>query len=116
MDILGHPTGRLLLARPGYPLDMDKVLEVAAEEGVAIEINAEPHRLDLDWRFHAKAIRLGIPLVICPDAHSLEGLGMVRYGTICARKGGCGKEDVLNSLGAEEFLDWVKKRREKKIR
>ncbi len=92
--ILGHPTGRLLLSREGYPLDMDAILNCASEKGVAIEINANPHRLDLDWRWCRKAKELGIPLAICPDAHDIEGLSHVSYGVGIARKGWLTASDI----------------------
>src|SRR5215213_4582187 len=68
--ILGHLTGRMLLRRPGYEVDIDMILSACAEHGVAVEINANPHRLDLDWRWHRRALELGCMLSINPDAHS----------------------------------------------
>jgi hypothetical protein len=70
--ILGHLTGRMLLRRPGYEVDIDAILSACAEHGVAIEINASPHRLDLDWRWHRRALELGCMFSINPDAHSIE--------------------------------------------
>ncbi|HZJ83104.1 MAG TPA: DNA polymerase/3'-5' exonuclease PolX [Clostridia bacterium] len=96
ITILGHPTGRLLLSREAYPVDMDAILNRAALRGVAIEINANPHRLDLDWRWCRKAKDMGIPLVISPDAHDIEGLSHVSYGVGIARKGWLTSDDVLN--------------------
>ena len=113
VDILGHPTGRLLLGRPAYPLNQEAVLRAAARVGAAVEINANPHRLDLDWRLHGLAVELGVPLVLAPDAHRVSHLKYLEYGIICARKGGLRPEDLLNSLGAEEFLSWVEARRKK---
>jgi DNA polymerase (family 10) len=104
--ILGHPTGRLLLARDGYPLDMEAVLEAAAKNGVAVEINAHPHRLDLDWRHHRRAKELGIPIPISPDAHELAGVQDVRYGVGIARKGGLTPEDVLNCWDTARLARW----------
>ena len=98
--MLGHPTGRLLLARDPYPLDMDAVLQAAARQGVLIELNANPHRLDLDWRLMKKAKELGLQVVINPDAHHLEGLDDVAYGVGIARKGWLTKEDVFNTWEA----------------
>ena len=72
--ILGHPTGRLLLARPGYAVDLERVLDACAENGVAVEINASPYRLDLDWRWARRALEQGLKLAINPDAHSIDGL------------------------------------------
>lgn len=106
--ILGHPTGRLLRARAGYPLDMDKVIDACAANRVAIEINASPHRLDLDWRHARKARDKGVKLCISPDAHSTEGLDEVAYGLGVARKGWLGPDDMLNTMTAEELLAWRK--------
>jgi len=94
--IIGHITGRLLLKRDGYAVNVPKVLEACAEYGVAIEINANPKRLDLDWRYLNLAKRLGIKIPICPDAHSIEGISNVAYGVVTARKGGLEKKDVPN--------------------
>ncbi len=97
--VLGHPTGRLLLARQPYDVDLEAVLEACAEHGVTVEINANPHRLDLDWRWARRAVELGIPLAIDPDAHSVEGLGDLRWGVMVARKAGAGRGDVLGANG-----------------
>jgi DNA polymerase (family X) len=91
--ILGHPTGRLLLSRAGYPLDWDAVFEACVRCGVAIELNAHPHRLDIDWTLIGQAIERGIKISINPDAHSMEGIEHVRYGLQIARKGGMRAED-----------------------
>lgn len=104
--ILGHPTGRLLLARPGYPLNFDKVFDACRANRVAIEINASPQRLDLDWRHIRRAKEKGVMLCIGPDAHSTEAIGKVFNGVAMARKGWLGSEDLLNTLSAEEFLAW----------
>ena len=86
-------------------------MEKAAASGVAIEINADPHRLDLDWRLVRRARDLGIPISIGADAHSPAGLANVDYGIGIARKGWLRKEDVLNTRSAEGFLEHVAKRR-----
>jgi len=101
--ILGHPTGRLLLARDGYPLNMKKVVEAAASNGVAIELNAHPIRLDIDWREIKYAKQLGVKIAINPDAHNLGGLADVQYGVGIARKGWLEKGDVLNTMTVEEL-------------
>jgi DNA polymerase (family 10) len=101
--VLGHPTGRLLLGRDPYEVDMDAVLEAAARLGVMIEINANPYRLDLDWRHLPRCRELGIRILINPDAHGIDGLGDVDYGIGVARKGGLGKEMVANCLPVEEL-------------
>ena len=102
--ILGHPTGRLLLARDAYAVDVPGVIRAAAEHGKAIEINANPHRLDLDWRYGRMARDLGVHLAICPDAHSPEGLQDVDYGVYVARKGWLRADDVLNTRDVDELL------------
>ena len=102
--VLGHPTGRLLLARPGYAVDLDRVLSACAEHGVAVEINASPYRLDLDWRWARRALDLGLKLVINPDAHSTEGLEDVRWGVAVARKAGATAADLINCSDIEDFL------------
>lgn len=94
--ILGHPTGRLLLSREGYSVDMEAILNRAAKRGVCIEINSNPHRLDLDWRWCRKAKEMGILLVISPDAHDVAGLGDTYYGLGIARKGWLSKKDIIN--------------------
>ena len=111
--MVGHPTGRLLLARDPYPLDMDAVLQAAARRGVLIELNANPHRLDLDWRLMKKAKELGLKVVINPDAHHLEGLEDVAYGVGIARKGWLTREDIFNTGEAKDVADYLEKRRRK---
>ena len=91
--VLGHPTGRLLLARPGYRVDLEKVLAACARHGGAVEINASPYRLDL-----------GLKLAVNPDAHSTEGLDDVRWGVAVARKAGATAADLVNCSEIEDFL------------
>jgi len=100
--ILGHPTGRLLLSRKGYPIDHKKVIDACAANNVVIEINANPLRLDLNWRWHQYALEKGVWLSINPDAHRTEGLDM-HFGTLVARKGGLSKEMCLNALSLAEI-------------
>ncbi|MCP4902961.1 MAG: PHP domain-containing protein, partial [bacterium] len=95
--VLGHPTGRLLLARPGYAVNLEAVLQACAEEGVAAEINASPYRLDLDWKWARYALEAGARLIIDPDAHSPDGLRDLRWGLAVARKAGAKAADVLNT-------------------
>jgi len=102
--VLGHPTGRLLLARPPYDVDLDRVLEACAEAGVAVEINASPYRLDLDWQWARRALDLGLTLAIDPDAHDVDGLGDVRWGIGVARKARATREQVLNCGAIEDWL------------
>jgi DNA polymerase (family 10) len=97
VTMLGHPTGRLLLSREGYPLNMTDVISAAADHGKIIEINAHPTRLDLDWRLCAFAKEKGVMIAINPDAHSVGGLRDVRYGVGIARKGWLEAKDVLNA-------------------
>jgi DNA polymerase (family 10) len=111
LTILGHLTGRLLLSREPFPLDLDRVFERAASRGVAIEINADPHRLDLDWRSVRRAREAGVAISIGADAHSAAGLENVAYGVRVARKGWLEARDVLNTLPAEEFLAFAARRR-----
>jgi DNA polymerase (family 10) len=111
--ILGHPTGRLLLQREPYEVDMDEVLETAAAHRVAVEINANPHRLDLDWRLHRQAKRLGCLLSINPDAHNAADIGDVSYGIGIARKGWVEASDVINTLPLDQFRGWLRSRRER---
>jgi DNA polymerase (family 10) len=112
LTVLGHPTGRLLLSRDAYPIDMNAVLEKAAERGVAIEINADPHRLDLDWRLIPRALSLGVTFEIGPDAHSTQSLDNMGFGVSMARKGGMTAGDVLNARSADEVLAFARARRE----
>lgn len=103
--ILGHPTGRLLLSRPGYPIDHKKVIDACAANRVAIEINASPYRLDLDWRWIPYAVEKGVLLSINPDAHSKEGIGDILYGVCAARKGGLSAESCLNTRDVAGFQE-----------
>ncbi|HTR81618.1 MAG TPA: DNA polymerase/3'-5' exonuclease PolX [Bacteroidota bacterium] len=98
VTMLGHPTGRLLLQRDGYPLNQTAIIDAAADYGKCIEINAHPSRLDLDWRMCKYAKLKGVKIVINPDAHVVDGLHDVRYGVGIARKGWLEAKDVLNSL------------------
>ncbi|MFD2555778.1 DNA polymerase/3'-5' exonuclease PolX [Sphingobacterium tabacisoli] len=111
--ILGHPTGRLLLSRAGYPLDFKKVIDACAANGVVIEINANPLRLDLDWRWHRYALEKGVLLSINPDAHRTEGLLDMHYGIHVARKGGLTKEKCLNAFTLDEISTYFKNRKAK---
>jgi len=108
--IIGHPTGRLLLKRDGSDLDMNELIDLAAEHNTAIEINANPWRLDLDWRHGNKASDVGLMSSINPDAHSIEGIDHITYGVQIARKGKFEKQRILNTMAAKEVEDWFKSR------
>jgi DNA polymerase (family X) len=114
--ILGHMTGRQLLRRPGYNVDVEKILTACAEHGVAVEINANPWRLDLDWRWHRKALELGCMMSINPDAHSTDEIELTHWGVEMARKGGVAKSRVLNCLTLEKFTAHLEGRRRHKTR
>ncbi|MBX3400231.1 MAG: DNA polymerase/3'-5' exonuclease PolX [Gemmataceae bacterium] len=111
VTMLGHATGRLLLRRDGYKIDLDKVLEAAATHGKMIEINAQPDRLDLDWKYVKRAKELGIPLVINPDAHSTDDLALYVWGVDVARRGWLTKADVFNTRGVDEVMKELKRRK-----
>ena len=113
LTILGHPTGRLLLEREPYAIDIEAVLEKAADVGAAVELNADPHRLDLDWRHLPRARALGVPIEIGPDAHSPRGLDHMNTGIGIARKGGLAADDVLNTRSADDVLAFARARRER---
>jgi len=111
--ILGHPTGRLLLSRSGYPIDHKKVIDACAANQVIIEINANPLRLDLDWRWHQYAISKGVMLSINPDAHRKEGFNDMKFGTLIARKGGLSKENCLNAMNFEQISIFFEQKKKK---
>ena len=106
--MLGHPTGRLLLKRDGSQIDLNQIIDYAAQKNVAIEINANPWRLDLDWRYGNKAKETGLMTSINPDAHSTDGIDYIRYGVMIARKAKFEPARVLNTKSAEEFKAWLK--------
>ena len=108
-SMLGHPTGRLLLSRKGYPLDHKKVIDACAANQVSIEINASPYRLDIDWRWIPYCMEKGVRLSINPDAHSIGGIDDIAFGVASARKGGLTKEACLNTRDVEQFLSLLAK-------
>ena len=110
-SILGHPTGRLLLMREGYPLDYDIIFDACAKHKVAIELNANPHRLDLDWRLIQDATRRGILIAINPDAHAIKGLQDMHWGVRVARKGWLEPQQCLNAKSLEQFDHWIRSRK-----
>ena len=111
--ILGHMTGRLLLSRPGYPVDHVTIIDACVENHVAIELNAHPRRLDMDWRWIDYAIEKGVLISIDPDAHSIEGYDC-RYGVLAAQKGGLTKQQNLSSYNLQQFEEYLVNR--KKLR
>lgn len=107
--ILGHPTGRLLLSREGYPLDHKVIIDECVKNNVVIEINAHPRRLDLDWKWIEYAIEAGAILSIDPDAHAIAGYHDIYYGVLAAQKGGLTKERNLSSYSLKEFEEYLSK-------
>ncbi|MEW6085589.1 MAG: DNA polymerase/3'-5' exonuclease PolX [Chloroflexota bacterium] len=111
VDIIGHPTGRLIPDREGADLDMEAILQAASETGVAMEINASPYRLDLDDVYARRAKELGIPISINTDAHSEEDMDMRFYGVAVARRAWLTKNDVINCWSTDKLLKWLKSRK-----
>ncbi|MCC6818037.1 MAG: PHP domain-containing protein [Bacteroidia bacterium] len=114
--ILGHLTGRLLLMRPGYPIDHKYIIDACVQNNVVIELNAHPYRLDMDWRWIDYAVNKGGMISINPDAHQKEGLDDMRYGVNVARKGYLTAQNCLNALSVNEFEVWLEKNKRKKIK
>ncbi|MGV3708906.1 MAG: PHP domain-containing protein [Gemmatimonas sp.] len=111
ITILGHPTGRLLQTREPYAIDTHAVIEKAGRVGVAVELNADPHRVDIDWRLCKLAMQLGATVSIGPDAHSPQGLSNITLGVATARKGWLQTANVLNSRPAQSVLEFARARR-----
>lgn len=111
VTILGHPTNRLLLGRDASQLDLEIVFEVAKKNGVILELNANPARLDLDWRYLKKAREMGLRISINPDAHQVEGFADTAFGVAIARKGWLEKKDVFNSMNRVDMENYLLKRR-----
>jgi len=110
--ILGHPTGRLLLAREGYPINHKAVIDACAEHGVVIELNAHPYRLDLDWRWIRYALQKNVMISVNPDAHHISGYHDMYFGVCVARKGHLTKKMTFNALSATEVEEWFLKRKQ----
>jgi DNA polymerase (family 10) len=111
VTMLGHLTGRLLLEREAYRVDVGKVIDAAIANGVAVELNANPYRLDMDWRHWRRAAARGLECVINPDAHDTAGLGFVSAGINAARKGWLTRADVVNTLPLARIEAWLAKKR-----
>jgi DNA polymerase (family 10) len=107
VDIIGHPTGRLLGKRAAYDIDLPRVIEQAADSGTAIECNASPYRLDLDDVYIKQAIEIGVKIAIGTDAHNAAEFAQIRYGIVTARRGWCMRDDVLNTMTEQELLAWA---------
>ncbi len=106
-SILGHMTGRLLLSRNGYPVEHKLIIDACAANNVVIELNANPRRLDMDWRYIDYALEKGVLISIDPDAHSITGFNDIRYGVLSAQKAGLPKEKNLSSFSLAEFENWL---------
>ncbi|MFT4740075.1 MAG: DNA polymerase (family 10), partial [Marivirga sp.] len=111
--MLGHPTGRLLLKRKGYPINHKAVIDACAEYGVIIEINAHPWRLDLDWRHVKYALDKGVKIAVNPDAHEEKGYHDMYYGVCVGRKAALSAEDTFNALSLDEVVSYFDKRKER---
>ncbi len=107
--ILGHPTGRLLLSREGYPIDHMRIIDACSDNNVVIELNANPYRLDLDWSWIPYALEKGVMISINPDAHCIGGIKDIHFGVLAARKGGLTAEQCLNCMTALEFANYLGK-------
>jgi DNA polymerase (family X) len=112
--IIGHVTGRQLQRRPGYEIEVEKVLRACAEQAVAVEIDAHPWRLDLGWRWHA-ALDFGCMMSINPDAHSIRELDHIHWGVEMARKGGEPADRVLNAMPLSEIAHYLRQRRHRSL-
>lgn len=110
VDLIGHPRGQLILERDPADLDMDAVFAAARESGIALEINANPHRLDLEASAARRAVEMGIPLCIDTDAHRIEEMDLMRFGVMTARRGWVQADQVINTWSLERFLSWVQAR------
>jgi DNA polymerase (family 10) len=109
--ILGHMTGRLLLSRPGYPVDHKKVIDACAANKVVIEFNAHPRRLDMDWRWISYALEKGVMMSVDPDAHSVQGYDVIHYGVLSSRKGGLTADRNLSSFSLAQLRAYLESRR-----
>ena len=107
-------TGRLLLSRPGYPVDHKRIIDACVAHKVVIELNAHPRRLDMDWRWIGYALDRGALISIDPDAHAIDGYNDIRYGVLAAQKAGLTAAGNLSSYGLEKFREYLAERRKAK--
>ncbi len=114
-DVIGHVSGRILLRRNPYELDIYKILDACVVNDVSIEINAAPSRLDLDWRYMYYAREKGVKFCINPDAHSIGEIEMIKYGIKVAKKAGISKNEVINCLSIDEFIKYINRKMNRKI-
>lgn len=112
-SILGHPTGRLLLSRSGYPVDHEELLTTCAEYRVAVELNAHPRRLDIDWRWIERARELDVLISINPDAHNIAGMKDIKYGVLVAQKAGLSAGANLSSFSLAQIKDFIRLQKSK---
>lgn len=112
-NILGHPTGRLLLSRVGYPIDHEKIIDACAANGVVIELNAHPRRLDLDWRWIRRAIQKNVLISINPDAHAIDGFKDCKYGVLVAQKAGLTSLQNLSSFNRIQLETFLQVQKQK---
>ena len=110
VDLIGHPHGQLIEKRPPADLDMDAVFEAAARTGTAMEINANPQRLDLEAHYARRAVELGIPISINSDAHDMAGMDLLPYGILTARRGWVQAENVINAWPQDRLLAWLERK------
>ena len=113
-NILGHMTGRLLLSRAGYPVNHTIIIDACAANNVVIELNANPHRLDIDWRYLRYALDKGVLTSINPDAHSVNGFNDIKYGVLVAQKAGVTKEQNLSSFSLQQFQNFIAEQKKKR--
>jgi DNA polymerase (family 10) len=111
MQILGHPTGRLIQEREPYPLKMEAVLDRAAERGVVVEVNGKPQRLDIKSEYVRMAVQRGVRMVVSADAHRVADLSNLAFAVATARRGWARKRDILNTLPADAFTAALRERR-----
>lgn len=113
-SILGHPTGRLLLSRKGYPVNHEAIIEACAQNNVVIELNAHPRRLDMDWRYIQAAVESDVLISIDPDAHAIEGYDDCKYGVLVAQKAGLSAANNLSSFSLSEMMEFIAYQQEKR--